>query len=38
MKMYFFYGVMGSSKTAIALMKKFNFEEHGCLGKEKKTV
>lgn len=29
MKMYFFYGVMGSSKTAIALMKKFNFEEHG---------
>lgn len=29
MKMYYFYGVMGSSKTAIALMKKFNFEEHG---------
>lgn len=29
MKMYFFYGVMGYSKTAIALMKKFNFEEHG---------
>lgn len=29
MKMYFFYGVMGSSKTAIALMKKFSFEEHG---------
>ncbi len=29
MKMYFFYGVMGSSKTANALMKKFNFEERG---------
>ncbi len=29
MKMYFYYGVMGSSKTAIALMKKFSFEEHG---------
>lgn len=29
MKMYFYYGVMGSSKTAIALMKRFNFEEHG---------
>ena len=29
MKMYFFYGVMGSSKTAMALMKKFSFEEHG---------
>ena len=29
MKMYFYYGVMGSSKTATALMKKFNFEEHG---------
>ena len=29
MKMYFYYGVMGSSKTATALMKKFNFEENG---------
>ena len=29
MKMYFYYGVMGSSKTAVALMKKFSFEEHG---------
>lgn len=29
MKMYFYYGVMGSSKTATALMKKINFEEHG---------
>ena len=29
MKMYYYYGVMGSSKTANALMKKFNFEEHG---------
>ena len=29
MKMYFYYGVMGSSKTATALMKKFSFEEHG---------
>ena len=29
MKMYFFYGLMNSSKTAIALMKKFTFEEHG---------
>ena len=29
MKMYFFYGLMSSSKTAIALMKKFTFEEHG---------
>ena len=28
-KMYFYYGVMGSSKTANALMKKFNFEERG---------
>ena len=27
MKMYFYYGVMGSSKTAMALMKKFSFEE-----------
>ena len=25
--MYFYYGVMGSSKTASALMKKFSFEE-----------
>ena len=29
MKMYFFYGLMNSSKTAIALMKKFTFQEHG---------
>ncbi len=29
MKMYYHYGVMGSSKTASALMKKFSFEEHG---------
>lgn len=29
MKMYFYYGVMGSSKTANALMKRFDFEEHG---------
>lgn len=29
MKMYYYYGVMGSSKTASALMKKFSFEEHG---------
>ncbi|BED93035.1 MAG: thymidine kinase [Candidatus Paraimprobicoccus trichonymphae] len=29
MKMYFYYGVMGSSKTAIALMENFNFREHG---------
>ncbi len=29
MKMYFYYGVMGSSKTANILMKKFDFEEHG---------
>ncbi len=29
MKMYFFYGLMCFSKTAIALMKKFTFEEHG---------
>ncbi len=29
MKMYFYYGVMGSSKTANALMKKFSFEEKG---------
>lgn len=29
MKMYFYYGVMGSSKTANALMTKFNFEEQG---------
>ena len=27
--MYFFYGVMGSSKTAMALMKEFSFKEHG---------
>ena len=29
MKMYYFYGLMNSSKTAMALMKKFTFEEHG---------
>lgn len=29
MKLYFYYGVMGSSKTANALMMKFHFEEHG---------
>ncbi|MGI5959482.1 MAG: thymidine kinase [Massiliimalia sp.] len=29
MKLYFYYGVMGSSKTANALMMKFNFEEKG---------
>lgn len=29
MKLYYYYGVMSSSKTANALMKKFNFEEHG---------
>ncbi len=29
MKMYYYYGVMGSSKTANALMTKFNLEEHG---------
>lgn len=29
MKMYYFYGLMSSSKTAVALMKKFSFEEHG---------
>ncbi len=29
MKMYYYYGVMGCSKTANALMAKFNFEEHG---------
>lgn len=29
MKMYYFYGLMSSSKTATALMKKFTFEEHG---------
>ena len=28
MKLYFYYGVMGSSKTANALMTKFNLEEH----------
>lgn len=28
-KMYFYYGVMGSSKTAQALMTKFNYEEKG---------
>ncbi|MBR5485447.1 MAG: thymidine kinase [Oscillospiraceae bacterium] len=29
MKLYFYYGVMGSSKSANCLMTKFNFEEHG---------
>lgn len=29
MKMYYFYGLMSSSKTAVALMKKFSFEEQG---------
>lgn len=29
MKMYYFYGLMSSSKTAVALMKKFSFEKHG---------
>lgn len=29
MKMYYFYGIMSSSKTAVALMKKFNFEYNG---------
>lgn len=29
MKLYYYYGVMGSSKTANALMTKFNMEEHG---------
>ena len=29
MKMYFYYGVMGSSKTACALIKEFSFKEHG---------
>lgn len=29
MKMYFYFGAMGSSKTANALMTRFNFMEHG---------
>lgn len=29
-KLYFRYGAMGSSKTANALMTKFNYEEKGC--------
>lgn len=29
MKMYFYYGVMGSSKTANALMNRFSWEEKG---------
>jgi len=29
-KLYFKYGAMGSSKTAQALMTKFNYEEKGC--------
>ena len=28
-KLYFKYGVMGSSKTAQALITKFNYEENG---------
>lgn len=28
-KLYYFYGAMGASKTANALMTKFNFEEKG---------
>lgn len=28
-KLYFYYGVMGSSKTANALMNKFSYEERG---------
>ena len=28
-KLYFKYGAMGSSKTAQALMTKFNYEEKG---------
>ena len=28
-KLYFRYGTMGSSKTANALMTKFNYEEKG---------
>ena len=28
-KLYFKYGVMGSSKTAQALMCKFNYEQQG---------
>lgn len=28
-KLYFKYGVMGSSKTAVALMCKFNYEQQG---------
>ena len=28
-KLYFKYGVMGSSKTAQALITKFNYEERG---------
>lgn len=29
MKMYFYYGAMGASKTANALMTRFNFEDKG---------
>ena len=29
MKMYFYYGAMGASKSANALMTRFNFEEKG---------
>ena len=29
MKMYFYYGAMGSSKTANALMTRFNWEDKG---------
>ena len=28
-KLYFIYGAMGSSKTANALITKFNYEERG---------
>jgi thymidine kinase len=30
-KLYFKYGAMGSSKTAQALITKFNYEERGML-------
>ena len=32
-KLYFKYGAMGSSKTAQALITKFNYEERGKYGK-----
>jgi len=38
-KLYFKYGAMGSSKTAQALMVKFNYEEKGyCVGLMKPSV